>query len=62
LGDISNASTGFIWEETLWRGVSNQSQNPTAIYRLGIDIGEGSEREVLLGSKILGELTIARGS
>jgi hypothetical protein len=46
----------------LRRGVSSQSQNPTATNRLGVDIGEGSRREVLLGRNIFLELMIARGS
>jgi hypothetical protein len=48
--DGSNTSTGYI--QVLWRGVSSQSQDPTAIYRLGVNIGEGSGEEILLGGKI----------
>jgi hypothetical protein len=49
LKDSSNTSSGFIiQEEALWRWGIQQSQNPTAAYRLGVDIGEESGREILL--------------
>jgi hypothetical protein len=39
---FSNTIKGFILKGTLWRRFSSQSQNSTAAYRLGADVGEGS--------------------
>jgi hypothetical protein len=46
---------GFINSEgALWRGVSRESQKPTAAYRLGIDVGEASKWEILLTGRFRG--------
>jgi hypothetical protein len=52
LEDSSNISTGFIQEETLWRGSPERELEPTAAYRLEVDIGEGSGGEIFLVQKI----------
>jgi hypothetical protein len=39
MGDSSNASPGFIQEETLWSGSPARELVSTAAYRLGVDIG-----------------------
>jgi hypothetical protein len=52
VGDGSNTSIRFIWEETLCRGGSNQSQNSNAACRLGVDIKEVSGGEVFPGQEI----------
>jgi hypothetical protein len=56
------SAAGLLFRKKPCEGISCQSQNSTATYRLGADIVEGSGREVLQGRKIFPVLTIARGS
>jgi hypothetical protein len=49
-------STGFIIQEgALWRGSPVRELEPTAAYRLGVDTGEQSGGEILLGRKMFSE-------
>jgi hypothetical protein len=51
--DGSNTCTGsIIWGGTLLRGSPTRELVPTTAYRLGVDIGERSGGEILLGGKI----------
>jgi hypothetical protein len=62
MGDGSNSSTGFIGEETLWRGSPARELEPTAAYRLEEDIGGGwrSPRKITGQENLNGPPTLLR--
>jgi hypothetical protein len=61
--DGSSTSTGFIiWKGPLQKETPVRQIEPTAVYRLGVDTGEKSGRETLLGEKILLKWTTSQPS